>query len=892
MDYHFFHQRSFSAELQTEFADFVQKQQTRFPANEILRMDLHCHDYNSDVPDEILGRIMKVPETWTPTETVIQTLKQNGCDAFTITNHNNARSCYAMQDKGFDLLTAAEFSCTVSDFNIGIHVLAYGFTPEQEVQLNKKRKNVYAFQEFAVANDIPTVWAHPLYHYSPQHIPDMAFFDKMSLIFSRFEVINGQRDTWQNMLVKSWIEGLTPDYLDERAGIFGINPYNYSEKPYNKFVTGGSDSHMGIFTGLSGTLLHVPDLAERRRHTPTSVLALEAIKNGLTAPYGSHNNHEKLNIAFLDYVCQIALNYQDPGLLRMMLHKGTNQDKMLGLFISNAFLELKRHKTTMRFVELFHQAFSGHKPGKIQRVLVSKDYKPIFDQATHIAQAKISNPHVSDVEYTKALHTIQSQLDSLVWKRTQKKLKKWNPEKNLNDLTLNQIIEKFEIPVTLRSYLPQKESKPKNKSHQTNRVGLWDMLDGLSFPFLASSLLLAAHFTSLKVLYNARPMLDNFSRKLNKYKHPKRMLWLTDTYEDKNGVSMVLQSMVEHIRMHDLPIDLLVCSDMLESAENLIVIKPDAVFTLPFYQQQPIRMPNLSTITKIFQKGEYDRIMTSTELPMGLVALFLKHAYTVPAYFYMHTDWMTFARKNLKLDEQATSRMKRLLRSYYGMFDQIFVLNNDHKKWLSGEQMNINAKKIKLTAHWADPVFTPTKATENKAETNKTRTNTIVYAGRLSKEKGVLEIPDIAESIKKSGITFKLIFAGAGPEEETLKQRLPEATFLGWVDHTRLPDIYSNADILLLPSRFDTFSCVVLEAMSCGLPVVAYKTKGPKDIIQQNKNGFLVKTKEEFAVAAAEYLNAPEHHTKMRASAIKRAGDYNAELIMNKLLTDTGLSSE
>lgn len=140
MDYHFFHQRSFSAELQTEFADFVQKQQARFPANEILRMDLHCHDYNSDVPDEILGRIMKVPETWTPTETVIQTLKQNGCDAFTITNHNNARSCYAMQDKGFDLLTAAEFSCSVPDFNIGIHVLAYGFTPEQEVQLNKKKE--------------------------------------------------------------------------------------------------------------------------------------------------------------------------------------------------------------------------------------------------------------------------------------------------------------------------------------------------------------------------------------------------------------------------------------------------------------------------------------------------------------------------------------------------------------------------------------------------------------------------------------------------------------------------------------------------------------------------------------------------------------------------------
>ena len=37
----------------------------------------------------------------------------------------------------------------------------------------------------------------------------MEFFDKMALLFERFEVINGQRDTWQNMLVKTWVESLT-----------------------------------------------------------------------------------------------------------------------------------------------------------------------------------------------------------------------------------------------------------------------------------------------------------------------------------------------------------------------------------------------------------------------------------------------------------------------------------------------------------------------------------------------------------------------------------------------------------------------------------------------------------------------------------------------------------
>lgn len=48
-------------------------------------------------------------------------------------------------------------------------------------------------------------------------------------------------------------------------------------------------------------------------------------------------------------------------------------------------------------------------------------------------------------------------------------------------------------------------------------------------------------------------------------KHPERpvtrVLWLTDTYSDHNGVSMVLQSMYAEIRMRDLPIDIMVCSD-------------------------------------------------------------------------------------------------------------------------------------------------------------------------------------------------------------------------------------------------------------------------------------------------------------------------------------------
>ena len=184
------------------------------------------------------AEILNLPETWLKSETLIKTLKQNHCTAFTITNHNNARSCYEMQDKGFDILTAAEFSCTVPDFNIGIHVLTYGFNSQQEKMFNKLRNNVYAFQDYALENDIPTIWAHPLYHYNSSGIPNLAFFNKMALVFERFEVLNGQRDTWQNMLVKVWLESLTPERIDQLSKETGIAANRFCKDPYKKSMSG------------------------------------------------------------------------------------------------------------------------------------------------------------------------------------------------------------------------------------------------------------------------------------------------------------------------------------------------------------------------------------------------------------------------------------------------------------------------------------------------------------------------------------------------------------------------------------------------------------------------------------------------------------------------------
>jgi glycosyltransferase involved in cell wall biosynthesis len=880
---------TFQQELKDELGRFLDSQENQFPKNEVLKIDMHCHDHNSDIPDELIGRIINVPETWLKTEKLLDTLHKNKTDVITITNHNNARSCFELRKKGVDVLVGAEFSCIVPDFQVGIHVLAYGFDKEQERILNKLRKDVYKFQRYALEENIPTAWAHPLYHYKTEGVPPMDFFNKMALVFERFEVLNGQRDTWQNLLVKFWIESLTPEKIDSYCDLYKINPKIYCTNPYKKSFIGGSDSHMGIFAGQSGTYLHVPNLHERLKSEKVSKLALEAIHKGNTAVYGNHQNLERLTIAFLDYFCQVAMYKKDPGLLRIMLHKGTNQDKILALIVSNLFAELQQHKVTMRFIELFHNCFIGNKPNASQRLFVPKVYKPIFDDAIKIAKSADLGGEDMVKMFNQQINSISNKLSAVLYDRLNTKISEIRSE-HVFDLTdLNELIEKFEIPSDIRSLLG-------NKSNNRNRDGnmvvpdVAEFLDGLSFPFLATLIILGTNFTSAKVIYNNRELLKSFSGRIGKFQHPERLLWLTDTYNDKNGVSMFLQDAHKEIKRRNLPIDILVCSNDIEPDDHLIVVKPMIELKLPYYENQNLRIPNFLEIHNLFLENEYDRVVCSTEGVMGLISLYLKNAYSVNAYFYMHTDWLMFARKVLKVDVHNLNRIRRFFRAYYKAFDGLFVLNTDQRKWLTSQEMGFEEDQVFLTAHWADNIFVPTPGSKKLLFNLDDNDEILLFAGRLSKEKGVMEMPELYLNLKKRLPRLRIVFAGTGPAEKELKELIPDGIFLGWINHNILPQIYSTADLLVLPSKFDTFSCVVLEALSCGLPVVAYKTKGPKDIILDQENGYLVHNPKEMEYRILEYFSDQEIRNSFRRKAIERAENYDPDRILQKFLSDLKLT--
>jgi glycosyltransferase involved in cell wall biosynthesis len=124
-----------------------------------------------------------------------------------------------------------------------------------------------------------------------------------------------------------------------------------------------------------------------------------------------------------------------------------------------------------------------------------------------------------------------------------------------------------------------------------------------------------------------------------------------------------------------------------------------------------------------------------------------------------------------------------------------------------------------------------------------------------------------------------LIFAGEGPLRKSLEEEAQvlgvahRVRFLGFVNQSRLPDVYQAADILVLPSEHEPFGVVVNEAMLCGRPVIVSDRVGAKyDLVREGETGFVYPCGDIEALAQIlrEVLPDRERLRKMGEAARKR----------------------
>lgn len=173
--------------------------------------------------------------------------------------------------------------------------------------------------------------------------------------------------------------------------------------------------------------------------------------------------------------------------------------------------------------------------------------------------------------------------------------------------------------------------------------------------------------------------------------------------------------------------------------------------------------------------------------------------------------------------------------------DEIIAIS-DHAHRQLVERYGFDPEHVHTIPHGVDTDrFYPRSEPHPAVDPDK---QTLLYVGRLGARKGLDLALEALARIEEPAVEF--LIAGTGRHEATLRKRASElgvseqVRFLGYVPEEELPSLYSSADVFVLPSRYEGFGLVVLEAMACGTPVVGVSAGGIPTAIDHGSNGTVV----------------------------------------------------
>ncbi len=165
----------------------------------------------------------------------------------------------------------------------------------------------------------------------------------------------------------------------------------------------------------------------------------------------------------------------------------------------------------------------------------------------------------------------------------------------------------------------------------------------------------------------------------------------------------------------------------------------------------------------------------------------------------------------------------------------------------------------------------------------------IILVGRLSPEKGLERLVIIGKIIKQNYPNWKIVLVGDGDIRENLKGLYKEAGLENFIEFKGvikdMKQAYLNASIYIMTSRYEAFPMVLLEAQSCGLPIVSFDCpEGPSQIIHNDEDGYLIED-DDYDTFTEQLMKLMENHDlrkKMGEQSYKNSKLYSVDSIIKK----------
>ena len=785
-----------------------------------MRVDLHLHSKYSKRPAEWILQKLGCPESFTEPSQVYKIAKQKGMSLVTITDHNTISGSLEIAHLP-DVFVSEEVTTYFPQDRCKAHVLVYNINEAIHQELQEVRESIFDLVDYLHEKGIVHVLAHPLFAVNDRLT--IEHFEQFLLLFRNFE-LNGARHDDQNRHLRTILSRLTPSDIDRLTAKHGISPL--FDRPWQKYLTGGSDDHSSLNVARQYTEIPMVGTAED---------FLRAIETDKTKIVGL------------------------PSTAKTMAH---NLYGIAYQFYKNRF-NFERHVNKdifLRFLDRFLQN-DQHESGLLTKLYAVWNHR--------------KRPRSSGAES----HRVQDVLrhETLVLIRDDPELMEMVRNGNGNGANLDQ--KWFEFA---------NQTSNKVLAHLGKHI--LDHLSGANLFKMFHSIgsagalysILAPYFVAFSMFSKEKQLSEQILARFTGSEpdepspnKPVKVAHFTDTYYDVNGVALTLRHQVHMALKSKKNLTVITCDgEHPAKGRGVRNFQPIGVHEVPEYPELKLLIPPfLEMLDYCYEQG-FTQIHSATPGPIGLAALAIARILKLPISGTYHTALPQYAQY-LTGDDNIEDLVWRLTLWYYDQMDSVYVPSRSTAQELI--QKGIKPERIRLFPRGVDiRRFHPSKRNRQflRDRFQVGDGTKLLYVGRISKEKDLSLLAEVFKTLLATHDHLQLIIVGEGPYLLELQESLKgtPTVFTGYLEGEDLATVFASCDLFVFPSTTDTFGNVILEAQASGIPVVVTDSGGPQENVIPEETGLVVEahSAESLLYAIRWFIRSP-HSMKRMGEAARRS---------------------
>ncbi len=295
--------------------------------------------------------------------------------------------------------------------------------------------------------------------------------------------------------------------------------------------------------------------------------------------------------------------------------------------------------------------------------------------------------------------------------------------------------------------------------------------------------------------------------------------------------------------------------------------------SLPLYPELILATPTSPAIGRLLRRFHPDVIHVVNPAVLGLGGLYYSQRFQIPLVASYHTHLPKY------LHHYGLGFLEGMLWTLLKLGHNQARLNLCTSTAMVKELGDHGIERVHLWQRGVDTeLFHPEAASaqvRDRLTSGHPERPLLLYVGRLSAEKEVGRIRVLLEAMPQ----VCLAIVGDGPARAELESHFADhdVVFTGYLKGKDLAAAFASADLFVFPSRTETLGLVLLEAMATGCPVIAPRSGGITDIVEDGSNGYLFEPEsdQDFVNRAQHFLMQTDHREQLRHHARQEAEHWS-----------------